>query len=71
MPVVTNRAGMPRYALTDDNGNVMQFISPQPGLNLSSYVRKRIGVFGQRSYLANVEKPHLTAERIVSMRQIR
>ncbi len=71
MPVVTNRSGMPRYALTDENGQVKQFVSPQPGLNLSSYVRQRIGIFGQRSYLANVQKPHLTAERIVSMRQLR
>jgi hypothetical protein len=62
---------MPRYALTDENGQVNQFVSPQPGLNLSSYVRQRIGIFGQRSYLANVQKPHLTAERIVSMRQLR
>lgn len=71
MPVVTAKRGLPRYVLTDDRGSVLQFVTPQPGLNLKSYVRKKIGIYGNKSYLPSFERPHLLAERIVSLNQVR
>ncbi len=71
MPVITRRPGVPRYALTDQNGSILQFVSPKPGLNLRNYERKRIGVIGQKGYLPQFDKPHLTAERIITLDRVR
>ncbi|MEM8681492.1 MAG: hypothetical protein AAGF97_19265 [Planctomycetota bacterium] len=70
MPVLTNRSDVPRYVLTDDQGRVLQFVSPKPGMNLGPYERKRIGIYGQRGYLPSVSQPHLMAERIVSLDKV-
>ncbi len=67
MPVYTNRRDIPRYVLTDERGNVLQFVTPQPGLNLRNFERQRIGIFGQQSRVASLEHPHLVAERIVTL----
>lgn len=67
MPVVTDRSDMPRYVLTDSKGNVKQFVTPQPGLNLQRYLRKKIAIYGQERYMQDMKRPHLTAERIISL----
>ena len=71
MPVVTRRAGIPRYALTDQNGNILQFVTPKPGLNLRNFERKRIGIMGQKGYMPEFGKAHLTAERIITLDRVR
>ena len=71
MPIVTHHTGLPRYALTDDNGNILQFVSPRPGLNLRNYERRRIGVIGHRGFVPRFNKSHLTAERIISLDRVR
>ncbi len=71
MPVVTNKQGLPRFVLTDDNGNVLQFVTPQPGINLNRYVRQKIGIYGQPGYLPAFQRPHLMAERIVTLSAVR
>jgi hypothetical protein len=59
------RSGVPPYALTDDEGNVKFLITPTPGLSVSEYARKKVGVIGPVGQLPNLTNPHLTAERIV------
>jgi hypothetical protein len=59
------RAGVPPFALTDDEGNVLQLVTPSPGLNLRQYVRQRVGVQGHAAPLANLATPHLVAQRVV------
>jgi hypothetical protein len=71
MPVLGGTPGVPRYALTDDAGNIVQFVSPSTGMNLRRYERRRVGVYGQRGYLPTVNRPHLTAERIISLDRVR
>jgi hypothetical protein len=53
--------------LLDKDGNILQFVSPAPGLNLNRYLRKEIGVFGQKDQPPTLDKPHLTAHRIVEL----
>jgi len=71
MPVVTRastqkKAGYtPPFALTDNQGNVIQFVSPSPGLNLRRYAKMQVGIYGQVSPLAQLTHPHLTAHRVV------
>jgi hypothetical protein len=57
----------PPYALVDAQGQVLQWVSPAPGLNLHRYLRKEIGIFGQRTQDSRLSKPHLTAERVVDL----
>lgn len=57
----------PPYALTDEDGNVLQFVSPSPGVNLHRYLKQEVGIYGQMSPKGNYTRPHLTAHRIVVM----
>ena len=67
MPVMTARKDLPPYQITDREGNTLQFVTPAPGVNLKRYVRKEVGLFGERGYLETLERPHITAERIVDL----
>jgi uncharacterized protein YgiM (DUF1202 family) len=67
LPVHSTKKASPPYALLDKEGNILQFVSPAPGLNLNRYLRKEIGVFGQKDQTTTLDKPHLTAHRIVEL----
>lgn len=71
MPVATNRDNIPKYVLTDNNGNILQFVTPRSGLNLQRYERQRVGIYGEKGYLPSVNQPILTADRIVTMDRVR
>jgi hypothetical protein len=66
----TKRAAPP-YALLDGEGRILHFVSPAPGLNLHRYLRKEIGIYGQRSFISSLEKPHVTAHRVVDLNRHR
>jgi uncharacterized protein YgiM (DUF1202 family) len=65
LPVHSTKRNAPPYALLDDDGNILQFVSPAPGLNLNRYLKKEVGIFGQKQPTDALDKPHLTAHRIV------
>ena len=67
VPVHSTRRTAPPYALLDAEGEVLQYVSPSPGLNLNRYVRRQVGIFGQRGQGTSLNKPHVTAERIVDL----
>ncbi len=67
VPVHSATGTAPPFALLDAQGEVLGYVSPTPGLNLQRYVRKQVGVFGQRGYVPSLNKPHVTAERIVDL----
>ncbi len=67
VPVHASKGTVPPYALLDVQGDVMHYVSPTPGLNLQRYLRKRIGVFGQQGFVRSLNKPHVTAERVVDL----
>ncbi len=67
LPVHSSQQASPPYALLDQEGKILTFISPSPGLNLHRYLRKEVGIFGQRSRAEFLNKPHLTADRIVDL----
>ena len=37
---------------------------PAPGVDLQPYVYKEVGVSGQRGYMPELKKPHVTAQRV-------
>ena len=71
LPVHSSRQASPPYALLNQQGQILTFVSPAPGLNLHRYLRKEIGIFGQRSRAEFLNKPHLTADRIVDIERHR
>ena len=67
-PVHSSRAGAPGYALINPRNEVVTFITPSPGVDLQPFVGREIGVNGQRGYIPEFNRPHLTAQRAVVLR---
>lgn len=67
LPVHSTKRVAPPYALMDDSGHVLHYVSPAPGLNLHRYERKRVGIYGQRGQTQTLNAPHLTAHRVVDL----
>ena len=65
--VRSRRQGVPQFALTDKDGRIRQYISPSPGFNLNRYLKKEVGVYGQRGFIQSLRAPHLTALRVVEL----
>ncbi|WP_146452904.1 SH3 domain-containing protein [Bythopirellula polymerisocia] len=63
-PVTSTTQESPRYALVDDKGAVISFVTPTPDLNLQPYVGMRIGVNGSRGFMPEYRKAHVTAGRV-------
>ncbi len=55
------------YALLDQSGYRLCYVTPVPGFNLRAYENRRIGVFGKRGYMADAGASHLLAERVVDL----
>jgi hypothetical protein len=68
-PVVSRRRDAPRYALVDETGDVVTFITPSPGVNLQPYVGERLGVVGTRGYMPEFKRAHITAARVTPLRR--
>jgi uncharacterized protein YgiM (DUF1202 family) len=64
-PVVSQSDGAPRFALVDDRGEVVSFVTPSPDLNLRPYVGMLIGVNGSRGFIPEYRKAHVTAGRVM------
>jgi len=63
-PVISKRAEAPQYALVDERGKVVSFVTPTPDLNLNPYVGRRIGVHGTRGFMPEYRRAHVTAGRV-------
>jgi hypothetical protein len=62
--VVSERPGAPRYALVNHANEVVTFVSPAPGVNLRTFEGDYVGISGQRGYMPELKKPHVTALRV-------
>ncbi len=58
----------PDYVLQDENGKVTHHIAPGPGMNLSSYQSKRVGIIGQRGYNTKLKLNHVTAQKVIELK---
>jgi len=68
-PVVSRRENAPRFALVDDHGNVVTFVTASPDLNLQAYVGQRIGVKGNRGFMPEYRRAHVTASRVTPLEE--
>lgn len=65
--VTSRRPGAPAYALIDERGDVLSFVTPAPGVNLSTHVGKQVGIDGTIGYMPEVDTQHVTAKRITAL----
>jgi hypothetical protein len=63
-PVISKRPGAPQFALVDERGQVISFVTPSPDVNLQPYLGHRIGVTGSRGYIPEFQRAHVTAGRV-------
>jgi hypothetical protein len=66
-PVVSRRPGAPQFALVDERGQVISFVSPAPDLNLQPYLGHRVGVVGNRGYIPEFQRANVTASRVTPL----
>ncbi len=62
--VVSQRPNAPKYALVNGTNEVVSFVTPAAGVNLQAFEGQYVGVTGQRGYMPELKKPHVTALRI-------
>ena len=43
---------------------VISFVTPAPGVNLRPYVDHYVGVNGQRGYLTDLQRQHISVQRV-------
>jgi len=52
------------YVLQDQTGKIIYHVTPSPGVNLSRYLKKRIGVNGQLGFNQRLNLKHVTISRV-------
>jgi uncharacterized protein YgiM (DUF1202 family) len=62
--VVSQRPGAPRYALVNSANEVVAFVSSGSGVNLQPFEGQHVGISGQRGYMPELKKAHVTALRV-------
>jgi hypothetical protein len=59
--VVSRRPDAPRWAIVNENNEVIAFISPQSSANLAPLVGQEVSVRGARGYMPEYKRPYLVA----------
>ncbi|MFM9058529.1 MAG: hypothetical protein ACKOSQ_05345 [Planctomycetaceae bacterium] len=59
--VISRRPEAPRWALVDDQNNVIVFITPQAGVNLAPMVGQQVTVRGAKGFMPEYKRPYLVA----------
>jgi hypothetical protein len=70
-PVISQRPGAPQYALVDGTNTVVSFLTPAPGVNLRPYVDRQVGVNGQRGFMTDLRREHISVQRVTPMDTVR
>jgi hypothetical protein len=68
-PVISKRPGAPQFALVDERGQVVTFVTPTPDVNLQTYLGRRVGIAGNRGFMPEFNRAHVTAGRVTPLAQ--
>lgn len=63
--VYSSRANSPPYALTDDAGLTIAYVTPYPGVNLRNHLNSRIAVRGNEKMLQGMNMPHILVDQAI------
>ncbi len=61
--VYSARPNSPPYALTDEAGLTVAYVTPYPGVNLRNHLNSRIAVRGNEKLLQGMSTPHILVDR--------
>lgn len=67
--VKSRRTDIPKYALANSQGEIVQFIATKNGVNLTHLVNQEVGVLGKRGFLRALNKPFLMADRVLLLQR--
>jgi len=59
--VISRRPEAPRWALVDEQNNVITFVTPQAGVNLAPLVGQQVTVRGAKGFMPEYKRPYLVA----------
>jgi hypothetical protein len=63
--VYSARSNSPPFALTDDAGRTVAYVTPSPGVNLRTHLNSKVSVFGNQGFLTGLNTPHILATQAV------
>ena len=63
-PVLASRGSTSKYALENDQGQVVCYVTPPAGSDLSRYTGQRVGVRGRKGFVPQLNARHVQAESI-------
>jgi len=69
VPIPAAHTSQPEYAITNDRGNTIAYVTAPPGVNLRRYLRQPVGLKGRRGYLPELSANHIVVERAVSLQR--
>lgn len=69
VPVYGAQSSLPEYALTNRAGQTVAYVTTLPGMNLSVYLNKPVGIIGLRGYLPQLQANYIQAERVLIIKQ--
>ena len=69
-PVISKNKPTAPYAVVDEDGKPLCFVTPSPGMNIGRYVNKQVGLYGRRGYIETLKTPHVTAERVIDLERV-
>jgi hypothetical protein len=59
--VISRRPEAPRWALVDENNQVLVFVTPSESVNLAPLVGQQVSIKGQRGYMPEYRRPYVVA----------
>jgi SH3-like domain-containing protein len=62
--VYSARAESPPFALTDDAGLTVAYVTPYPGVNLRNHLNSRVAVRGTEKLLRGMSTPHILVDNV-------
>lgn len=57
--VYSARSNTPPYALTDNAGRTLVYVTPSPGVNIRLHLNSYVKVIGQQGFLRGLNTPHI------------
>jgi hypothetical protein len=54
----------PTYVLLNSQGQVIAYVTPQPGLNLEPWVNRNVRVLGAVAYRGDIRQYHIRAAHV-------
>jgi SH3-like domain-containing protein len=63
--VYSARQNSPPYALTDNLGNTVAYVTPAPGVNIRHHINSEVTVAGNQGYVQGLNTPHIVANQAV------